>query len=380
MVYDASNPVVGAEVFSATIAARKILVTSPSTNAESAAKQRPYRWIPGQDPDAAAYLVASFLGRSLAGEKAKWAGDDAMTSETRSFGAVYPATGLEIDTFEELLQENGGGKLAEKGEYDNSDPAKFQEAAPTLISRLKAAGVTTVVLFADPAMVRALMVAATSQEFNPEWIITGYLFHDFDGFARTNDAEQMKHAFGTGVLPPSYEGSVSSTGAYQWYWGTDQGNYAASLSGGVGFIFSVIQASGPTLTAKNAEKGLFAIPSNGGASNGTTNFQSGFGKTVKLPYDEYALLGTDRNLAWWNPDITGGANAVASIVGMGKFMYLDGAKRYAYGEFPKKQPKFFDESVSVAEIPRSSNFADGVVPADNPCGPTCPVNGGTGAP
>ena len=102
----------------------------------------------------------------------------------------------------------------------------------------------------------------------------------------------------------------------------------------MGFIYQAIHYAGPTLTAQNVKKGLFAVPSTGGASDGTTNFQQGFGRTVGMPYDEYALLGTDRNLAWWNPDITGGANAVASIVGKGKFMYLDGGKRYAYSEFP----------------------------------------------
>ena len=378
MVYDASNSVTGAEVFTATLAARKIVVASASTNSESATKQRPYRWIPGQDPDAGAYLVASFLGQSLSGEKAKWAGDEAMASKPRSFGAVYPATGLDISVFEAKLKENGSTPLADKVEYDNSDPAKYQEAAPTLISRLKSAGVTTIVLFAEPAMVSALMAAATNQDYAPEWIITGYLFHDFDGFARGNDAEQMKHAFGVGVLPPSYEGSDSSTNVYQWYWGLTQGNYAAGITGGVGFVYQAIHYAGPNLTAKNIEKGLFAVPSTGGASDGTTYFQTGFGKTVGVPYNEYALLGTDRNLAWWNPDITGGANAVASFVGKGKFVYLDSGKRYAYQEFPTKQPKFFDSSASVSEIPRSSNFADGVVPPDNPC-TGCPVSGGGAA-
>jgi hypothetical protein len=206
------------------------------------------------------------------------------------------------------LKKNGGSALVDAVEYDNSDPTKFQEAAPTLLARIKAAGATSVVLFADPAMVRALMVAATSQEYTPEWIITAYLFHDFDGFARTNDAEQMKHAFGIGVLPPSYEGSVSSTGAYQWYWGTSQGNYSAALSGVMGFVYCRCSTPGRPDRAER-QKGSSRFPA-GGASGSTTNFQGGFSKTVNLPYDEYALLGTDRNLAWWNPDITGGADAV----------------------------------------------------------------------
>ena len=378
LVIDTSDPVIGADVFSATVAGRKTLVVSASTTPETAAQQRPYRWILGQDRGAAAYLSADFVGRSLAGEKARWAGDESMTSKTRSIGVIYPKTGIDLDAFREVLRESGKAQVTEAVEYDNSDQTKFEELAPPYVTKLKTSGVTTVVLLAEPNMVGALMAAATSQEYSPEWIITGYAFHDFDGFPRGWDEEQMKHAFGTGALPPVYEGTTSTTGLFDWYWGKEQGNNSQALQSVVGFIYAAIQNAGPKLTAKNVEKGFFAVPAAGGAADGTTNFQSGYGRTVRLPYDEYGSPGTDRNLAWWNPDITGGANAVASIVGKGKFVYLDDAKRYAFGEFPDKQPKFFDESVSVAEVPRSSAYANGVLPEPNLC-TGCPVNGGSGA-
>jgi hypothetical protein len=374
MVVDAFTG--GMPVFAATVAAEKIVVVSSSTDAENAAKQRPYRWAAGQDSDAAAYLTASFLGSTLSGKEAQWAGDSAMTSQTRTFGAVHPATGIDIDTFKKLLDENNATALASDVEYDNKDATKYQEAAPTLVSKLKDAGVTSVVLFADPTMTTALMAAATKQDYHPEWIVTGFLFHDFDGYARQNDQEQMAHAFGIGTLPPAYEGSASSTGIFQWYWGTDQGNFDQATQGGMSVIYAAIMYAGPTLTAENIEKGLFSVPGVGGSFDGTTNFQYGFGKTVGLPYDEYALLGTDRNLAWWNPDLSGGANAYPTLVGQGKFEYLNDATRYGYGQFPA-DAKFFDQASSVSEIPRSSSFAGGQVPADNPC-TGCPVNGGTG--
>lgn len=376
MVVDAANAVSGSPVFAATLASKKIIMVSPSTNLENATKQRPYRYVAGQDPDAAAYLTASFLGTTLSGKKAQFAGDSAMTSETRSFGVVSPTTGFDLDAFKQLLKKNRASALVSEVQYDSSDTAKYEEAAPTLVTKLKSAGATSVVLFADPPMLTALMAAATKQEYEPEWIITGYLFQDFDGFARSNDQAQMAHAFGIGILPPSYEGSASSTGIFQWYWGEDQGNFDQATQGAFSVIYAALQYAGPTLTAKNVEKGLYSVPAVAGASDGTTNFQSGFGKTVGLPYSEFALLGTDRNLAWWNPDISGGANAYPILTGKGKFMYLNDAKRYGYGQFPK-QAKFFDESVSVSEIPRSSGFASGVVPPENPC-TDCPVNGGTG--
>lgn len=373
MVVDAF--IIGAPVFAATVAAEKVVVVSPSTNAENAAKQRPYRWSGAQDPDAAAYLTASFLGAMLSGKEARWAGDSMMTSKPRAFGAVYPGSGLDIETFKRLLDENQASALVSEVEYDNRDPATYPEVAPTLVTKLKSAGVTSVVLFAEPTMTGALMAAATDQDYKPEWIVTGFQFHDFDGFARTNDQQQMAHAFGIGVLPPAYEGSASSTGIFQWYWGKAQGNFDQATQGSMSVIYAAIMYAGPTLTAENIERGLFSVPGAGGSFDDTTNFQYGYGKSVGLPYDEYALLGTDRNLAWWNPDLNGGANAFPTLVGQGKFMYLNDAKRYGYGQFPA-DAAFFDEASSVSEIPLSSGFAGGL-PADNPC-TDCPVNGGTG--
>ncbi len=61
-----------------------------------------------------------------------------------------------------------------------------------------------------------------------------------------------------------------------------------------------------------------------------------------MPYDEYGWLGAHRTFIGWNPDLTGQADATAAFVGKGRFMYPDDGKRYAYGEFPTKAPKFFD--------------------------------------
>jgi len=95
-------------------------------------------------------------------------------------------------------------------------------------------------------------------------------------------------------------------------------------------------------------------------------FQTGYGRTVGLPYDEYFGLGTDVAMIWYNPDITGGANAVASAVGTGKWMYLNDGHRFSFGSFPKNA-KFFDMSASVAEVPRTATYEKGVAPVPNPC-------------
>ncbi len=376
MVMDGSDFTLGADVFSTAVASAKTLVWSASTNEENATAQAPYRWSGGQDTSAGPYVIGSFVAQSLSGRKAKFAGDDAMTSKPRAFGVVYPQSGVDLDAFEQSLSENGAEDRPLALEYDETDPALLDQQAPTLVTRLKGEGVTSVVLFADGRMMASLMKAATAQDYRPEWILTGFAFHDFDGFGRGADQSQMAHAFGAGILPPSYDGTPAPGPAavFPWYWGTSQGNTSSTLGLVVQNAYVTMHYAGPKLTAANVQKGLFAAPATGGAADGTTYFQSGFGRTVGVPYNEHAAIGTDRNLAWWNAELTGPSNAAATLVGKGKLMYLDGGKRFRYAGFPTKQPKFFDESASVGSVPVSSAYVGNVVPAPNPC-VGCPSTG-----
>ena len=288
------------------------------------------------------------------------------------FGLITPAAGTDVDLLLTQFKKNKVSAPAASVTYDANNPSAFSEVAKTNIAKMQTAGVTSVVLIATQTMIKAMMDAATSNNFMPEWIETGFQFSDFDSYARGWDQDQASHAFGIGVLPPLVIGATLTTGPFQWYWGTKQGTISSTGSGWFGFIYGAIQGAGPTLTVENVKKGFFSTPAAGGAADGIVSFQSGYGRTVGLPYDEYFGLGTDVGLIWWNPNITGGANAVAAAVGKGKWMYLEGGKRFSFGSFPKGA-KFFDLAASVSEVPASATRIGGVVPAPNPCGPTCPA-------
>ena len=113
------------------------------------------------------------------------------------------------------------------------------------------------------------------------------------------------------------------------------------------------------------QKGLFAVPAAGGAAQGRVTFQSGYGRSVALPYDEHSALGTDKALIWWDPTAHGGANAVATIVGDGKFRYVNDGKRVRYGQLPTQLPPYFDAAKAVTEI--SPELAGAGVGAQEPC-------------
>jgi len=141
------------------------------------------------------------------------------------------------------------------------------------------------------------------------------------------------------------------------------------------FVYRAIHYAGPTLTAANVKKGLFAAPLE---SNGTAGGATGFGNTAGLPYPEYALFGFEAAMIWWNPTQTGPGNAVG-IDGTGKFMYLSEGKRFRYNGFPTTQPKFFDATASSALVPLATKFPGDTIPPATPC-TGCPSQGGTGTP
>ena len=74
-----------------------------------------------------------------------------------------------------------------------------------MVTRMKSAGVTTVIMLCDFSMNKAMMDNATKQEWFPEWFITGAVYADIGIFARLYPQEQSQHAFGLSFLTPFTE-------------------------------------------------------------------------------------------------------------------------------------------------------------------------------
>ena len=306
------------------------------------------------------------IGKSLTGKKAQWAGDDSLKSKTRAFGAVYPTTGFDFASFLKYLTQNGG-KLTDKFAYDPANAQAGSEQIGTGVTHFKAAGVTSVVLFADPTVVTPIMAAATDQQYFPEWIYTGLAYQDYDVFGRLNDQKQMAHAFGLATLGPAVIGAPTGLNTFVWYWGTTQGNFWGFAAGLFDPLYNAMHYAGPTLTAQNIQKGLFAAPAI--TTAGVAIGLIGYGKTVGLPYDETALFGSGRGLVWWDPDTTGPTNATIQPEGKGVFQYLNNGVNVTYNDLvaAKATPKFFDPNVSVIQRNAADFFPGGVIPTPLPC-------------
>jgi hypothetical protein len=354
----------GLDVLDAEIAKSKILVYGDATTTTKALAQAPYRW--GlSDAQSAASHAAEVVGKQLVGKKAEFAGSDDLEGATRKFAAVYIPTLVDIDRFKDQFEQYKG-TLTSDNPYDSSgttfgDDTLAQEQAPTMVTRMKNAGVTTVIMFSDIAMNKAMMEQATKQEWFPEWYLTGAVFQDIAIFARNYPPEQAKQMFGVSNLspytqpdptpPPPAKSLTVQTNPLEWYWGAGVGTQVTSVvPRDLVWLMRGIHTAGPNLNAKTFQQGLFSIPAIGGAASGyTVGALVGYGRTPGLPYDEYMDLGLDFSPVWWDGETTGLSNGTG-FEGKGVIRYVDGAKRYLAGTWPKKPFAWFEPEGSVIDF------------------------------
>ena len=352
----------GGQIFDAAIAAAKVPANpTPLTIAQTYA---PYEAITGE-----------FVAKNASTGNAVYAGD-ALKNTKRKIGILYPTGSLGVDPqdFVKTYDKYGGPKIDAANILGFTVPddasqlaAQVQQQAPTLIAKLKAAGVTTIVhLGIGTNQTIAFTQAATANDYFPEWVEAGNGYIDLDFFARQFDQKQWAHAFGPVWFTPTVEGGAADTITkwFQWYWGTNQGTHSPGILALQRRIYDGVSLAGPTLTAKTYNEGLQRFPPVGGAySDMITNLESSW-VTPALTQ----RIGTA--IGWWNPNVTGPSNQVP-ISGAGKYMYLDGGKRYAIGKYPKGVT-LFDATKAIATLP--------AIPQSDVIGPytctNCPSTGG----
>ena len=295
-----------------------------------------------------------------------------MQSQKRSFGVVYPSTGFEIDVFQLPDEEDGRGlpQLAGRCAYDSSDPTKAPVAAPGLRSRrLKASGVTTVVLFTTAAVLTCSLMEAVDprQEYQPEWIITGFGYHDFDGYGRAAELPGGTPAdpFGVGVLPPADQGQARGVRPVPVVLGHDAGQLRADGHGSRSPARCTRRCTtrgrcSPRRTCSRAcswhprsavpprtrptsrwvTDARWACPTTSTGRRAPTGRCCGGTPTSRAAPRRCAPL--------W-----GRAGSCTSRMAAPRLTWV--------ARVPGQAPKFFDESASAVEVPWSTTFAGGVV-------------------
>jgi hypothetical protein len=284
---------------------------------------------------------ADFIANRLAGQPAEYAGDPELQQRERTFGLVWYET---ADGAYQAGTEFFAERLAESGvELTVSLPyitgGNLEEDAQAIITRLKAEGVTSVILATDPFMPQNLTAQATAQDYWPEWIITGSTGTDSSTLARLYDQEQWAHAFGLSyLLPPIHPDYTQREGnLVSWHLGEELTSYPGIYDWGR--LFTGIHLAGPYLTPETFRDGLFSFKPVSGYS---TEFGVSYGEGL-WEWPDY-VGADDVTLIYWDPEAPNTMNDRGEV---GMYRYLDMAKRYLPGEVGATTTPFFDPTNTV---------------------------------
>jgi hypothetical protein len=360
-------PQLQSPVFATELASRHIVCGGNCATAiseEIVDQYYPYIWQVGQTPEQASTLAAEAFGNMAGPGPAELAGDEATRREDRVYAVVHYDTPdgdheASFETLKDQLAEHGI-ELAVDVRFE-LDTSRMQENARTIISRLKAAGVTTVILYTDPLTPGALTQEATAQDYHPEWLLGPNLLADTTIFARQTDGDQWKHGFGLSFTGTRGERSTQNQWhVYEWAYGHEPPNNTVGvIDPAIRSAFTGISLAGPELTPETYRDGLFRIPVGGG---GPTTPMASVGAHGIWP--ELDLGGLDDiGFLWWDPDARG--EDETGNEGEGMYRYADGGQRYTLGHLPTSADEagLFDEGASVTVYDR---LPEEDVPPDYP--------------
>jgi hypothetical protein len=360
------GPQQAAPVFSTELASRGIICGGTCATAipeDLVDEYAPYIWQTGPTPDQGAALAAEMIGKLAGPGPAELAGDDAMRTQDRVYGLLHYDTpdGDHEQVFEALRDQlaDNGIELATDIEF-TLDLARAQENARTNISRLKEAGVTTIIYYGDPLTPNSLTKEATAQDYYPEWILGPNALMDTALFARQTDVQQWKNGFGIALT--GARGAQETNGAFRiWDWaygGLPPDNRANILNiGMLVTVFPGVQLAGPELTPETFRDGLYRYPPSGG---GPTEVQVSRGDHGVWPDSDWGGY-DDAGIIWFDPAAEG--EDEVGNEGVGLYRYANGGQRYTLGNFPDsvEEAGLFDNASSVTifdQVPPEDDTPD----------------------
>lgn len=329
------------------LSARGILCIgcTPGQPTEFYAERDPLVWSLGTSAAQGQTHIIEFITKQLVGRNADYGGDD-VREQPRRFGYLYlDSSGAASELAQDFIDamDEAGAPFAEIVVYA-LDPATIQATASQAISKMKSAGVTTIVFSGDPVAPRDFTREATAQEYFPEWVVAGSGLVDTNAFSRTYDQQQWQHAFGVtfGAVRTDTE-KVGAYALYKWFKGTEPPapGRLPVMAPNPALFFSVLQGAGPNLTHETWRDALFAAP---GTREAISQPYLSWGDKGIWPFVDYHGV-DDATVFWWDPDTTGPDELRKE--GQGMWQYVDGGARHLPGEWPS-EPRLFDPSNSVA--------------------------------
>ena len=313
-------------VYADALASKQVInIGVPFTSREWMTQRKPWSWSQFTDCSTVVESVASYYAIKLAGQPAALAGGD-LKGQARRAMIIAPENSWYQECVRagiNILQKAGkAGDLVDSLKYQIDIPRMSDQAA-SLIQKLKAERITTVVCGCDPLLLTFLTSKAKEQNYQPEWVITGIALIDNDMIGQILQQDQWGRAFGV-----SFSGPTQAAGqglGYRAYKSVrpDEPSVGVELIYNQLYLLAIgIQGAGPNLNPQTFEKAMFDYPRRSGPS-GTWGFGPG----------DYTTSDDAREV-FWNP-------SVASVQTRSPGTYQDpnGGKRFPIGQWPNTPPR-----------------------------------------
>ncbi len=340
------------------LAARRVLCICAVPESDAWYQARaPYVISPGPTVGEQVAQQSEYVGRRLAGRQARFAGDVMLATQTRTFGLVYEDTpgqvGLRAAEALERELRRAGVELLASVEFSEATaaPAAGSAEARRVVTRLRQAGVTSVLYVGDALFPVFMTQEATRQGFGPEWVLLGASAGggptgaDTTFSGRTYDQTQWAHAFGLSFSAARLATSQSDAWRiHVWHTGHAPPARAshARIFRAPWIFFSGMHLGGPAVTPGAIRDGLFRLPPAGRGM--VTSPSVSFGRHGLWPGDDYGA-GDDVTELWWDATTAGPDEAGGQGVGM--YRYVEGGRRYLPGQHPTAETGAFDRTATV---------------------------------
>jgi hypothetical protein len=299
--------------------------------------QAPFEWSFLPPPETMTKNLGEFVCQSLARRPARFAGPPTQAPR-RKFGIIrgVPVDGSAPDVAP--LRDALAACHEDVVVADDKQSSSSRLALDAIIE-MKSANVTTVICVCDAGEVRAdLMPAASSQRYQPEWVLSTYIDADLDNSMNQAPVDQITH-----VLGVSFRNKLLRRQDMPWYWAIKevdptaeptandyyslQARYSSFL-----LLASGIQMAGPRLTPERFQAALFGTRFPNPAPGAAPSFQARVGFDGR----RHTMI-DDGTLFWFDPGRPGTVDPSTA----GRVCYIANGKRFGRGVWPADDSGFF---------------------------------------
>jgi hypothetical protein len=307
----------------------------------------PYEWNTQPSIDVMLRLVGEFTCKSLNGRPPSYSGPPINSRTQRAFGIIYneatDGTTPPIDIFREVLSSCGVEVVKEfklRETLDTAERAQNSAAAITAMSQ-STPPVTSVICWCDVSNLRdGLMPAASSQAYQPEWIISTYIDNDVDNSFRSTSPEQARHVIGVSFRDKWIPNQDTS-----WWAAMKEGRpgYAPADSAGYSMnaryqslltLASGIQLAGPKLTPQTFRDALLGARFPNPGAGGPPHYQARMG----FEGGRHTLTSSG-TMIWYDLN----QDSTVEPGTRGAICYVNKGARYDLGNWPTDEPRFYTE-------------------------------------